>query len=233
MYNGDMAEQKNEFEKQSPKAVKKSSNRIQNLLVALMFAFAVLAVLAKNIPYFPFDLLITRSIQQITLPGFKQMMILLTSLGNPEFAIFSVILFAIALLALGKSIYAVFYILSVSGTEIISFLFKTIIARPRPSSDLISQLYQFHSNDSFPSGHVLYYIGCYGFLAYLIYTHFKKGSLKKVLIGILGFFIVGIGISRIYVGAHWFSDTLGAYLIGTVWLFIVTKLFVRYAKKDT
>jgi membrane-associated phospholipid phosphatase len=33
-----------------------------------------------------------------------------------------------------------------------------------------------------------------------------------------------MGISRIYVGAHWFSDTLGAYLIGSVWLLFIVKI---------
>ncbi len=221
-----------EVKTEPPKVVKRKRSHFQNILLALIFSFGFLAILAKNIPYFSFDLPITLAIQHITVPGFRPVMIFLTTLGNVEWGIAAVIALSILLLAIGKSIYAVFFILSVSGSFLISLLFKFLISRPRPSADLITQMSHYTKNDSFPSGHVLFYVGCYGFIFYLLYTHLKAGKIKSVLLSIVGFLLLGIGPSRIYVGAHWFSDTLGAYLIGTAWLYLIIHLFTRYAKKD-
>ena len=38
-----------------------------------------------------------------------------------------------------------------------------------------------------------------------------------------------MGVSRIYQGQHWFSDVMGAYLLGSVWLALTIK-FYRWGK---
>ena len=219
-------------EQETPKKVTQRTNYFQFILVGVTLAFGILAFLAKNIPYFPFDLTITLLIQNISFPFFKELMLILTALGNIDWGILTVIFIAIVLLSIGKNLQAVFFVISVAGTSAISLLFKALIARPRPSSDLISQLASYTKNDSFPSGHVLFFLGCYGFLFYLIFTHLKPSRVRTILLVFVALMLLSIGISRVYVGAHWFSDTLGAYLIGSAWLYCVIYLFSKYRKRN-
>jgi len=54
---------------------------------------------------------------------------------------------------------------------------------------------------------------------FLSYTLLKERVVwRSTLLIVLAFFVATIGVSRIYLGAHWFSDVLGAYLLGSLWL---------------
>jgi undecaprenyl-diphosphatase len=48
----------------------------------------------------------------------------------------------------------------------------------------------------------------------VIYTLLKRSWMRSLLLALLGMFILLVGISRIYLGQHWASDVLGAYLLG-------------------
>jgi membrane-associated phospholipid phosphatase len=218
-------------QKAPEKKVVKRTYYFEVFLVALIFSFGLLAFFAKQTPYFPFDIFITKTVQQITLPGFHELMIFITTLGNFEWGIFTIIMLFIFFVIIRKNILAIFLALSVVGSEILSVTFKAVIARPRPDPELITQLGKHLYSDSFPSGHVLFYIGCYGFLLFLSFAKLKHGLLRIILTIVLTLMLIFIGLSRIYVGAHWFSDVLGAYLIGSVWLLVVIYLYNKFGKK--
>jgi undecaprenyl-diphosphatase len=69
----------------------------------------------------------------------------------------------------------------------------------------------------------------FGFLTFLGYTLLKKSPWRSVLLGLFALFIVLMGLSRIYLGHHWFSDVMGAYLFGSLWL-AGTIRFYRWGK---
>lgn len=217
----------------SEKKVVKRTYYFETILILLITAFSVLATFAKQIPYFVLDLKITQLIQQITTPGFRELMIFITTLGNFEWGIFTIIALSIFFVMLQKNINALFLVISVVGAEALSVTFKTLIARPRPDPDLITQLGKHIYSDSFPSGHVLFYIGTYGFLLFLSFAKLRQGLIRNIFIVLFSLLLILIGVSRIYVGAHWFSDTIGAYLIGAAWLLIVIHFYNQLGKKDT
>ncbi len=37
--------------------------------------------------------------------------------------------------------------------------------------------------------------------------------------------VIAVGMSRIYLGAHWLTDVVGGFLAGIVWLFVVSAAF--------
>jgi len=199
----------------------------KGILVGMIATFGLLAVFAKQNPYFGIDLSITLFVQSIQSPIIDFYLKGLTTLGNPEWAITLIIILFVILLSLGKSFYAVFFIFTVVSLQAFVFLIKYLVSRPRPNPELVNQISIYFHDDSFPSGHVTFYIGCFGFLAFLAFTKIKSKILKNVILAICISLISTIGISRIYVGAHWFSDTLGAYLIGSVWLYIMIHLFQK------
>jgi undecaprenyl-diphosphatase len=92
-------------------------------------------------------------------------------------------------------------------------LVKDIIQRPRPAVDLVD-VFAVLKSYSFPSGHVMFYVSLFGFVWYLAYTLLKRSLKRSLLLGFVGSFILLVGVSRIYLGQHWASDVLGAYLLG-------------------
>jgi len=95
---------------------------------------------------------------------------------------------------------------------------KILIERVRPSgfSDLLP------SSFSYPSGHATASMALYGFITYALLVVFPK---QRVLILSLGaFFILSVGISRLYLGVHYPSDVLGGYLLAAVWIFIAARV---------
>jgi len=52
---------------------------------------------------------------------------------------------------------------------------------------------------------------------------------RTLLVVFFGLLVLLIGISRIYVGEHWASDVLGAYLLGTLTLVAIIQLY-RWGK---
>jgi undecaprenyl-diphosphatase len=204
--------------------IKKNSYWFEIILVTLIVSFTILTIFAKNYLYFPFDLVITQVIQLISVPFFKEIMLGITSLGYVNQGAVLICMFALIIFLLGKSKESLMLIISSTGAVLLSLVFKLIVARPRPDPSLIHQLSAYQSADSFPSGHVLFFMGFFGYLLYLAHIYLYKGSIKIITETILIGLIILMGISRIYVGAHWFSDTLGAYLIGSVWLLFIVKI---------
>lgn len=203
----------------------------QWLLVSLSLAFLVLTILVKTNPSLAWDLTITRALQDIHNPFFDSLMKYITDLGFQPGVTILLFLASIGFYIFHQKKEIFFVILSTLGAIEISVIFKQLVGRPRPDSTIVNQVGQYLNHDSFPSGHVLFFVGFFGYLLYLTHIKMKPGFWKNVVILKLGLLIILIGVSRIYLGAHWFSDVLGSYLIGTVWLIIVVHLHHKLERK--
>ena len=91
--------------------------------------------------------------------------------------------------------------------------------------NVINQLKDY----SFPSGHVLFFTTFFGFMLFLAYTLLKHSWWRTGLLILLVGMIALIGPSRIYVGQHWASDVIAAYLLGSVWLALSVVIY-RWGK---
>jgi undecaprenyl-diphosphatase len=113
------------------------------------------------------------------------------------------------------------------GTALTSEVIKRAIRRPRPLPEQVRVVLAPLGGSSFPSGHVLTYVGNYGFMAYLAYTLLEPAPLG---IGVAGGLIALIGLvgpSRIYEGHHWPSDVAASYLLGFSYLLSLIWLYRR------
>jgi undecaprenyl-diphosphatase len=99
---------------------------------------------------------------------------------------------------------------------------KSIFQRPRPdvSLHLIEQ-----GGYSFTSGHAITSWVFYGLLIYLIRKHVKSPPEKNLLTGLMILPMALIGLSRIYLGVHYPTDVLGAWLLGTALLVVVIVIY--------
>ncbi len=216
----------------APKAViSRRTFYFEVILAGVFLVVTILTLLAKQRPYFSFDLVITRFIQNINFLGFNELMQFITFLGNNYLSAPLVLMTALFLFVKKWKLQSALLIISTVGSALIAGLLKLVVARPRPDDSLIRQVEQFTRHDSFPSGHVLFYMGFFGFLLFLTYSSLPKGLMRTVILVLLSILILLAGPSRIYLGSHWFSDVLGAYMLGFLWLFVMTLLFNRFHQK--
>ena len=111
------------------------------------------------------------------------------------------------------------YMATVLLSGLIILGIKNVINRPRPTSFYV-RLVEVNRFQSYPSGHVLSYTLFFGFLIILMNTLKGIPKATRIIFTYLSaFLIVTIAPSRIYLGAHWFTDTVGGFLLGLICLF--------------
>jgi undecaprenyl-diphosphatase len=133
------------------------------------------------------------------------------------------------LLRFRLKIEAAWLTISVGSSSLLVNAIKSIVGRSRPSPDLV-EVYEHPVSRSFPSGHVASYIALFGFLFYLVYTLMRPSPLRSTLLIFCGAMIGMVGVSRVYLGAHWASDVFGAYCFGLLWLALTIHVYRR--RKD-
>ncbi len=198
----------------------------QGYLIGAIVTFLILAVLAHTVAYFTFDVTITQELQKLKADWFSTLMYSLSWMGfAPQVDLIS-LLVVVLLFASGLRWETLVAVANVIGISALGTLIKLLVSRPRPTADVVSVISQL-SDFSFPSGHVLYFTAFFGFLLFLTYTLVKPSWWRRVLLVVFGGMVALIGPSRIYVGQHWASDVLAAYLLGSIWLAFVVYIYRR------
>ena len=201
----------------------------QLYLMATALAFAALFFMARHFAYFRIDLSVSRWVQDwhtewldLTMQGVSQ-------LGYNPMAWIFVLLTILFVFASGLRWESVSLLCTSLGIGFLGTGVKAVARRERPTADLVNIL-SAEQDYSFPSGHVLFYTAFLGFLFFLIYTLMLRGWARTCGLIFLGTLVAMVGLSRIYLGVHWASDVVGAYLLGTLWL--ATMIFIyRKGKK--
>lgn len=99
-------------------------------------------------------------------------------------------------------------------------LLKELTRRVRPDSEYVrNMIFQTYS---FPSGHAYASFLVFGFFAFLAWRYLKP-SRRLPVAGGLVLLIVLVGVSRVYLGAHFASDVVAGWLLAAIILFIATR----------
>lgn len=106
-----------------------------------------------------------------------------------------------------------------AGSLALTVIGKAVVGRTRPP--LADAVPPFESTPSFPSGHALNSLAIAGIVAYLLVREQRSARVRALTVSLAAAFAVTMGMSRVYLGAHWFSDVLVAWALGLAWLTVV------------
>lgn len=207
--------------------------RAEMFYAAGLLAFAVLALFAHAYAHFGWDATIQQLVRRISLPGFGGLMRIISIPGNGLIPHTIAVLTAVVFVLMRLRAEAAGILLSTTGSGIMNMVIKMVIGRPRPDAQPGELLIQYSGN-SFPSGHVTFYVCYFGFLFFLAYALLPRHSLIRRLALLFAVLPVTlIGLSRVHLLAHWPSDTLGAYLFGGLWLAFSLDIYRRWKATQT
>ena len=198
---------------------------LQVYAVQLML-FGLLAWFVHVHPILPLDIAITRSFQQNQAPWLRITMLAISYPGNSLLLPVLVLLTAVFFWLVGFRLEAVLVGGLSTVSLLLNLLLKVQVSRPRPTANLVT-IVQAAMGYSFPSGHVMAYIAYWGLLfAFGVMLFEGRHWWRTALLTTSVAFVVLIGPSRVYLGDHWASDVLGAYLIGGVLLGLAVGIYL-------
>jgi membrane-associated phospholipid phosphatase len=203
------------------KVLSKNKNRLLvNTLTVIIAAFIGLSCVIYFFPLSFIDLGISRKIQQHQSVTLDHFMTFISLFGTMPYSAITVGMVALIFFIFKRRKEALFTLLTaLSG--LVSSLTKMLINRPRPAKDLV-RIIEITREQSFSSGHTLFYTVFFGFLIIVM------GNLKSInyylrmgIISLSAAMILLVPFSRIYLGAHWFTDVLGGAMLGVLCLLVL------------
>jgi membrane-associated phospholipid phosphatase len=94
-------------------------------------------------------------------------------------------------------------------------LAKILVQRPRPH--VTARLIHGAGWYSYPSGHSMLAPLVFG-LGIIVWTApWTSARLRRSAIALAALLAIAVGVSRVYVGAHYPTDVIGGLLLGTAW----------------
>jgi undecaprenyl-diphosphatase len=213
------------FDPQRPESAALLASAVVLVASAWLF-FGVLEDVLSNDPLVRVDRAVFGILQSVRTGWVDSLMVAATEVGSAAVAL-PVIVAVALLLAVRRCRRTLAYWLAAMGfAQVLVWVLKLSIGRARPSA-VYSGIEQF----SFPSGHAASSIVLYGFLAFLL----GRGQSARIKVGLSAAAAGVIGLitfSRIYLGAHWFSDVLASLSIGLAWVALLGIAYAHHARDE-
>jgi undecaprenyl-diphosphatase len=151
-------------------------------------------------------------------------MVTITELGSTYVMIAVIAMVSLWLAVLRHWRTLAYWIAAVAFAELLVWVLKAGFARVRPQT-----AYALVDPYSFPSGHAALSIVAYGFLAFLV-AHGKPGWQKIAVAVPAAGIAVLIAFSRLYLGAHWFSDVAASAGLGLAWIGLLCIAYIHHVR---
>jgi membrane protein DedA with SNARE-associated domain/membrane-associated phospholipid phosphatase len=167
-------------------------------------------------PLTQFDVTLLKWVHQRATPAGYAIANAITLLGSP--VTLTILALGVGLLLAARRQWILLggWLAAFVGGGLLDAVLKLVIRRPRPP---FAATFLHHYSWSFPSGHAMGSLIGYGMLAYVVAVLWtpRRSAQVSVVLG-LALLIVAIGLSRLYLGVHYFSDVVGGYAAGLLWL---------------
>jgi len=160
-------------------------------------------------------------LQSIRTPWGDHIMVDITELGGGVVGSCVVAAVSLALLLRRRFRSAIYWLSTVAaGIGLVQFL-KWALHESRPVA-----IQETLSGWGFPSSHSAMSAIIFGFLAILVIRRFQS-SWRWMPLGVAVLFSLLVGLSRLYLGAHWLSDVLGGLFFGWAWASLAGIFYLR------
>jgi membrane-associated phospholipid phosphatase len=153
----------------------------------------------------------------------------LTTVGNTAAMGLLASLVGLWLISRRRAVEALYVVGTMAGAAALFTGVKRLLDRPRPPA--VDQLVAA-SNESLPSGHATMAVAVLGSLVVLAWPGRGRLARAAMVVGVAGW-AGAVGLTRIYLGVHWFSDVLAGWLVGAAWLALCTALWSWYRSRAT
>ena len=183
----------------------KKKTLILSLISLGIFILILIFVVSGKISV---DYLISSSVSKTHSPSVNWFFIFLGNYAGKIMILIAIIL-GVTLYSKKRRIQSFVFLLTLVSGYILGSLIKFAVKKERPLIQLIQE-----TGYSFPSQHSVFSVILFSMLIYFYKDEFKSKAEKAVFIfaGVLLIFLVGL--SRIYLNVHWFSDIIGGYALG-------------------
>ena len=174
-------------------------------------------------PFVQTDVSIHGLLQDLRTPWGDAVMVVLTELGDTVVVLSIVVGVLFWLLRTRAWRTASYWVAAVGSASAVNTVMKISLHRARP----IEGLYSGWSDFSFPSGHTTVNAVLYGFLIVILARRLPSARRAMVTFA-AAILIVLIAFSRVYLGAHWFSDVIGGLAFATGWMSLIGVAFLQH-----
>jgi len=185
-------------------------------LAALWLFAGVTEDVVHHDPLTRFDLTVTTMLRAHATPLGDRMFSIVSALGSPVAMAIVGAGGALFLLVRRKWVVFAAWLAAFAGAGLLTIILKNLIRRPRPAA---ATEFLYGTTFSFPSGHALGSLVGYGMLAYVFgstWVESPRGRLRLTIATAV--LVIAIGLSRLYLGLHYFSDVVAGYAVGVLWL---------------
>jgi undecaprenyl-diphosphatase len=208
----------------------KRNNRILFLLLAVilfMIGLWIVRIIQGEMPYV--DVWTREQVEWLSDTYIYLFFRNITELGSRWFLVPFVITAAIILWFVYKNwLPALIFSGGTLLTHVFNLLIKNVVGRERPS------IYEAANAEgySFPSGHSMIPMVCYGLLSYFIAKKITSAKLKLAVQSFFALLIFLIGFSRYVINVHFLTDIVAGFVIGFLMLIGFINLYENLRKRQ-
>ncbi len=207
-----------------------SKRKMHYFIFALIGLFVILTSVVYFLPTTIIDYEFSEEVQEHKSPFLHFLMLAISWFGSNWVAVGLVAGTAILFLIFKYFKEALFVLFTVA-IWVITWVIKVIINRPRPSADIVEVMVKA-KHQSFPSGHTSFYVVFFGFLIFLMLVRHEIHKLTRyAVITFSLILIISVPFSRIYLGAHWFTDVSAGFILGLIVLYTLIRLYLKKVRK--
>lgn len=198
-------------------------------MISLVIGIWIIKIMSDELPYV--DQWTRRYVASFENTGTFDFLRVMTEFGSASFLIpFAVIITLLLLFFQRDWLPALFFGGGILVTHLFNELIKQLIQRERPT------IWQEVNAEgfSFPSGHAMISIVCYGLCAHYLRQNVKSARLKSAITLFFTLIILLIGFSRYVINVHFLTDVLTGFMLGGVclWGLLVLERKVRIKRSQ-